>query len=45
MIIFGKSNSGKTFLLMKLLLTENILDYNNLHIFTTTPEQPAYQIL
>ena len=45
MIVFGKSNSGKTFLLMKLLLTENILDYNNLHIFTTTPEQSAYQIL
>lgn len=45
MVICGKTGSGKTSLLMKLLLTENFLDYNNLIIFTPTPEQSDYLLL
>ena len=33
MLIVGPSNSGKTVLLNKILLTPNYLDYNNLIIF------------
>lgn len=45
MVICGKTGSGKTSLLMKLLLTEDFLDYNNLIVFTPTPEQPDYLLL
>ena len=52
MILTGKSGSGKTFLLFKLLLDacnecgNNYLDYDNLYLFSTTIKlQQEYQIL
>lgn len=30
---------------MKALLSEGLIDYNSLYIYTSTPEQPAYQFL
>lgn len=42
--IIGKSGSGKTNLLMNLLL-QNYLDYNCLYIFSKSLHQPIYQIL
>lgn len=48
--IIGKSGCGKTNTLMNLLLenaldNKEYLDYNNLYIFSTTLEQPAYEVL
>jgi hypothetical protein len=45
MIICGPTNCGKTHLLFQMLTTPGILDYNNLIIYTTTPEQNYYQFL
>ena len=45
MIICGPSNSGKTYLLNKMLLSDNFLDYNRLYIFTPTISQITYQIV
>ena len=45
MLIIGSSGCGKTTLLFYMLLEPNFIDYNNLLIFTTTPEQQDYQLL
>ena len=44
-IIVGKRKSGKTCLLAKMLLDDDILDYNHLEIFTKTKNQPIYQMI
>lgn len=44
-LICGRTGAGKTYLLFKMLTTEGILDYNNLIILTSTPEQSYYQFL
>ena len=45
MLIIGPSNCGKTVLLLKMLITPNFLDYNNLIIFSKTIDQPEFQII
>jgi len=45
MVISGSTNAGKTHLLFNMLTTSDILDFNHLQIFTTTPEQIYYQLL
>lgn len=45
MVICGPTNCGKTYLLFNMLTTPDILDYQNLYIYTTTPEQNYYQFL
>jgi len=45
MLIVGSSGCGKTNLLLRMLLTDNFLDYNNLIIFSKTLSQPEYQIV
>ena len=40
MLIVGSSGCGKTYLLLKMLLTPGFIDYNNLIIFSTTINQP-----
>ena len=44
-VICGKTGSGKTYLLFRSLLQPNLLDYNVIYIYTSTPNQPAYQFL
>ena len=44
-LIVGKSNCGKTTLLLNLLLQPNWLDYNHLYVFGKTLHQQEYQIL
>ena len=44
-IIVGKSNCGKTTLLVNLLLRPGWLDYDNLFIFGRSLFQPEYRIL
>ena len=44
-LIVGSSGCGKTCLLLKMLLTPNFLDYDNLIIFTKSSFQPEYQLL
>ncbi|ESO88433.1 hypothetical protein LOTGIDRAFT_165557 [Lottia gigantea] len=41
-VIFG---SGKTHLTFNMLTTPNLLDFDSLYIYTTTPEQSYYQFL
>ena len=45
MLIVGQSGCGKTTLLMRLLLEENLLNYDNLYIFSRSLFQPEYQCL
>jgi A32 protein len=45
MLIIGSSGSGKTCLLLNMLLEPGFLDYDNLIIFTMTPLQQEYQLL
>ena len=45
MLILGESNCGKTNLLLKMILTPGIIDFNNLIIFSSTAEQTEYQLL
>lgn len=44
-LIIGKSNCGKTTLLLNLLLQPNWLDYNHLYVFGNTLHQQEYQIV
>jgi hypothetical protein len=44
-LIIGKFNSGKTVLLLNLLLRDGWLDYNNLLVFSNSLHQDEYQIL
>src|SRR5260221_13871743 len=44
-LIIGQSGSGKTALLMRMLLQENVLDYNKLFVFGRSLHQPEYKIL
>ena len=44
-LIIGKSNCGKTTVLLNLLLQPNWLDYNHLYVFGNTLHQQEYQIL
>ena len=44
-LISASSGAGKTYLMTKMILKPNLLDFNNLIIYTTTPEQSYYQFL
>src|SRR5258706_1889547 len=44
-LIIGQSGSGKTALLMRMLLQENIIGYNKLFVFGRSLHQQEYQIL
>lgn len=44
-VICGRTGAGKTHLLFKMLTTDGILDYDNLIVLTSTPEQSYYQFL
>ena len=44
-VICGKTGSGKTYLLFRALLQPYLFDYNSLYIYTSTPDQSAYQFL
>ena len=44
-LIIGKSNCGKTTLLLNLLLQADWLDYNHLYVFGKTLHQQEYRIL
>ena len=44
-LIVGKSNCGKTPLLLNLLLQPDWLDYNHLYVFGKSLHQQEYQIL
>ncbi|ESO92181.1 hypothetical protein LOTGIDRAFT_121345 [Lottia gigantea] len=45
MCICGSSGSGKTHLTFNMLTTPNLLDFDSLYIYTTTPEQSYHQFL
>src|SRR5436853_4004459 len=45
MLIVGSLGAGKTSLLFQMLLESNFIDYNNLLLFTTTPNQQEYELL
>src|ERR1700709_2439869 len=45
MLIVGASGCGKTSLITTFLLEPGFFDYNNLIIFTSTPNQQEYQLL
>ena len=44
-LIVGKSNCGKTVLLLNLLLNDDWLDYNNLLVFGNSLHQKEYKVL
>ena len=44
-LIIGKSNCGKTTLMLNLLLQDNWLDYNRLYVFGRTLHQMEYQLI
>ena len=44
-LIIGKSNCGKTTLLLNLLLQPEWLDYNHLYVFGRSLHQMEYRIL
>ena len=44
-LIVGKSNCGKTVLLLNLLFKDGWLDYNNLLVFGNSLHQPEYRII
>ena len=44
-LIVGKSNCGKTVLLLNLLFKDGWLDYNNLLVFGNILHQPEYRII
>src|SRR5579863_7462537 len=44
-LLIGASNSGKSTLLFKLLLVNDMLDYNNLIILSTSLNQKEYQLI
>lgn len=43
-LIIGRSNCGKTSLLLKLIL-EKFIDYNNLYLYSKSVHQPEYKLL
>ena len=45
MLICGQSGCGKSTLLCRLLLEENLLNYDNLYVFSRSLYQPEYQCL
>ena len=45
MLIVGPSGCGKTSLLMKLLLQDNLLNYDKLYVFARSLYQPEYEVL
>ena len=45
MLIVGKSGSGKTAILLRMLLEPGLLDYNKLFVFGRSLHQPEYKIL
>jgi len=45
MLIVGASGSGKTSLLMRLLLEQNLMNYDKLHIFAKSWYQPECKVL
>ena len=44
-LIIGSNNCGKTCLLLKLLLTEKWLDYNDLYIYSNSLHQTEYKLM
>lgn len=44
-LIVGRSNCGKTVLLLNLLLKDDWLDYNNLLVFGNSLHQPEYELI
>jgi hypothetical protein len=44
-VIAGSTGCGKTNLLLNFLLTDNILDYSDVYIYTSTLHQQAYKYL
>ena len=44
-LLIGKSNCGKTTLLLNMLLQSDWLDYDHLYVFGKTLHQQEYQIL
>ena len=45
MLIIGSSGAGKTALLLQMLLEPGFIDFENIIIFTTTPNQQEFQLL
>jgi len=45
LLIIGASGSGKTSLLMKLLLYEGLINYDKLYIFARSLYQPEYRVI